>query len=60
MKKLLFMVLLLLSGLCQQARAQDRTISGKVLDKATSQGLPGVTVIVKGRPTVGTSTNADG
>jgi TonB-linked SusC/RagA family outer membrane protein len=60
MKKLLFMVLLLLSGLYQQARAQDRTISGKVLDKATSQGLPGVTVIVKGRPTVGTSTNADG
>lgn len=60
MKKLLFMLLLLLTGLWQHAQAQDRTISGKVLDKANNQGLPGVTVIVKGRPTIGTSTNVEG
>jgi TonB-linked SusC/RagA family outer membrane protein len=60
MKKILFMILLLVAGFWQQARAQDRTVTGKVLDKATNQGLPGVTVIVKNRPTVGTSTNIDG
>lgn len=54
------MFVLLFGGLLQQAWAQDRTISGKITDRATSQGLPGVTVIVKGRPTIGTSTNADG
>ncbi|MBD2724149.1 SusC/RagA family TonB-linked outer membrane protein [Hymenobacter armeniacus] len=59
MKKVLFLFLLLVSGLLQQARAQDRTISGKVTDAATSQGLPGVTVLAKGT-TVGASTNADG
>ncbi|GAB3850636.1 SusC/RagA family TonB-linked outer membrane protein [Hymenobacter terrigena] len=46
-------------ALLQQAQAQDRTISGKVTDRATDQGLPGVTVLAKGT-TVGTSTNADG
>jgi TonB-linked SusC/RagA family outer membrane protein len=60
MKKHLFWVILLLAGICQQAWAQDRTISGKITDRATSQGLPGVTIIVKGQPTIGTSTNADG
>lgn len=59
MKKVLFLFLLLVSGLLQQARAQDRTISGKVTDRATNQGLPGVTVLAKGT-TVGTSTNVDG
>lgn len=51
--------MLLVSGLLQQARAQDRSISGTVTDRATNQGLPGVTVLAKGT-TVGTSTNADG
>ena len=60
MNKPLFWVVLLLVGLCQQAWAQDRTITGKITDRATGQGLPGVTIIVKGQPTVGTSTNADG
>ncbi len=60
MNKPLFWVLLLLVGLCQQAWAQDRTISGKITDRSTGQGLPGVTIIVKGQPTIGTSTNADG
>lgn len=59
MKKSLFVVFALLMALLQQAQAQDRTLSGKVTDRATNQGLPGVTVLAKGT-TVGTSTNADG
>ncbi|MGI4822073.1 MAG: SusC/RagA family TonB-linked outer membrane protein [Janthinobacterium lividum] len=60
MRKHLFWVILLLAGFCQQAWAQDRSISGKITDRATGQGLPGVTIIVKGLPTIGTSTNSDG
>ncbi|OGX89940.1 SusC/RagA family TonB-linked outer membrane protein [Hymenobacter coccineus] len=60
MKQTLLLFLLLFSGLLQQAQAQDRTISGKVVDQATGQGLPGVTVIVKDKGTIGTSTNAEG
>ena len=59
MKKSLLLVFAFVMALLQQAQAQDRTISGKVTDRATSQGLPGVTVLAKGT-TVGTSTNADG
>ena len=59
MKKFLFLFLLLISGLLQQAWAQNRTISGKVVDRATNQSLPGVTVLVKGT-SIGTSSNADG
>lgn len=59
MKKILTLFLLLIGGLLQQAQAQDRTIAGTVLDRATNQGLPGVTVLVKGT-TVGTSSNSDG
>lgn len=59
MKKSLFLVFALFLALLQQVRAQDRTISGKVTDRSTAQGLPGVTVLAKGT-TVGTSTNADG
>ncbi len=43
----------------QQVAAQDRTLTGTVTDRSTGQGLPGVTVLVKGT-TTGTSTNADG
>lgn len=49
----------MLSCLWHQAAAQDRTISGRVTDRSSGQGLPGVTVLAKGT-TVGTSTNADG
>lgn len=49
----------LLSCLWHQAAAQDRTISGHVTDRATNQGLPGVTVLAKGT-TIGTSTNSEG
>lgn len=43
----------------QQANAQTRAISGRVTDRASGQGLPGVTVLVKGT-TTGASTNSDG
>ncbi|WP_162550083.1 SusC/RagA family TonB-linked outer membrane protein [Hymenobacter nivis] len=60
MKQTLLLFVLLLGGLLQQAQAQNRTVSGKITDRATGQGLPGVTVIVKGRPTVGTTSNSEG
>lgn len=46
-------------ALLQQVAAQDRSISGVVTDAANGQGLPGVTVLVKGT-TIGASTSADG
>lgn len=59
MKRILFLSLLLVTALLHQAMAQVRAITGKVTDAATSQPLPGVTVLVKGT-TVGTATSADG
>lgn len=59
MKKGLLLFLVLITALLQQAVAQDRAISGRVTDRANSQGLPGVTVLVKGT-TIGVSTNEDG
>lgn len=59
MKHFFFMVVFLMTCLLQQAVAQDRTLSGRVTDRATGQGLPGTTVLVKGT-TTGASTNADG
>ncbi|MET4107988.1 TonB-dependent receptor [Hymenobacter sp. UYP22] len=41
------------------AQAQTRTISGRVTDRTTGEGLPGVTVLVKGTSN-GVSTNSDG
>ncbi|SES96161.1 SusC/RagA family TonB-linked outer membrane protein [Hymenobacter actinosclerus] len=59
MRKVLLTAALLAPVLLQQAAAQNRQISGRVTDRATGQGLPGVTVLVKGT-TTGVSTNADG
>ena len=59
MKHLLLALLLLVAGLFQQVKAQDRTISGRVTDRSSGEGLPGVTVLVKGTQ-VGGATNADG
>ena len=39
--------------------AQTRTISGRVTDQKSGEGLPGVTVLLKGTST-GISTNTDG
>ncbi|QJX45799.1 SusC/RagA family TonB-linked outer membrane protein [Hymenobacter taeanensis] len=59
MRKTLLSALLIAPVLLQQAAAQNRQISGRVTDRSNGQGLPGVTVLVKGT-TVGVSTNADG
>lgn len=46
-------------ALALQAYAQTRTVTGTVTDQESGQGLPGVTVLVKGTQ-IGTSTGADG
>ncbi|UOQ55018.1 SusC/RagA family TonB-linked outer membrane protein [Hymenobacter cellulosivorans] len=45
--------------LLQQVTAQSRNLSGRVTDRASGEGLPGVTVLLKGT-TNGVSTNSDG
>jgi TonB-linked SusC/RagA family outer membrane protein len=59
MKKILLMSFWLILALLQTVAAQDRSISGRVTDRKTNEGLPGVTVLVKGTSN-GASTNADG
>ncbi|MET4106514.1 SusC/RagA family TonB-linked outer membrane protein [Hymenobacter sp. UYP22] len=59
MQKTLLSAFLASPILLQQVAAQNREISGRVTDAASGQGLPGVTVLVKGT-TVGASTNSDG
>lgn len=48
-----------MSGLVQQTMAQDRTITGRVTDAASNEGLPGVTVLVKGTQ-IGSTTDVNG
>lgn len=55
--KLLFSFLLLAGYL--EVRAQARVVRGKITEANKSEGLPGVTIAVKGTNT-GTATNADG
>jgi TonB-dependent SusC/RagA subfamily outer membrane receptor len=59
MRQFTLLVILLITGLFQVAIAQNRSISGRVTDRGNNQGLPGVTVLVKGT-TIGTATNNDG
>ena len=59
MKKFLLMSLVLMLTLLHGAAAQTRTVSGRVTDRKTGDGLPGVTVLLKGT-TNGASTNSDG
>lgn len=59
MRKILLTAALVAPVLLQQAAAQNREISGRVTDATTKQGIPGVTVLVKGS-TIGASTSSDG
>ena len=59
MKKTLLMSFALVFAFLNGVLAQTSTISGRVTDQKTSEGLPGVTVLVKGTNN-GTSTNPDG
>ena len=54
-------ILMLLLGvlvLCTGLQAQERTLTGRVVD-AQNNGIPNASVTVKGSP-VGTTTNANG
>lgn len=53
------MSLVLMFTFLNGAMAQTRTISGRVTDQATGEGLPGVTILLKGT-TNGISTNSSG
>jgi TonB-linked SusC/RagA family outer membrane protein len=59
MKKTLLIALPIAALSVVQVYAQTRTISGRVTDRSTGEGLPGVTVLVKGTNN-GISTNSDG
>ncbi|WP_210464901.1 SusC/RagA family TonB-linked outer membrane protein [Rufibacter roseolus] len=51
MKKVIFFSFVLLLSLVSHAWAQSRTIKGKVTDAKTGEGMPGVTVQLKGSTT---------
>lgn len=57
--KSLMLALLLMIGTAVVANAQNRTISGTVLDASLGDPVPGATVLVKGT-TRGTATDLDG
>ncbi|MFD1873391.1 SusC/RagA family TonB-linked outer membrane protein [Hymenobacter bucti] len=59
MKRTLLMSSVLMVTMCQAALAQTRAVSGRVTDQKTGEGIPGVTVLLKGT-TNGASTNSDG
>lgn len=59
MKRILFSVLPLVAFSATQVVAQTRAVSGRVADRSTGEGLPGVTVVLKGSNN-GVSTNSDG
>lgn len=58
MKRLFLVCLALLLGVLN-AVAQDRTVTGRVTDKANGEALPGVTILVKGT-SIGTTSGGDG
>jgi TonB-dependent starch-binding outer membrane protein SusC len=53
-------ICLLLFLLIYPSYAQDRTISGKVIDAQSGSALPGATVTLKGSSNIGVTTSADG
>ena len=55
------LVYLLLALIFQTSYAQDRTVTGKVVDDLSGSGLPGATVTVKGgNALTGTTTDSEG
>ena len=59
MRKILLLSVLAVLGLCGQLFAQDRLVTGKVIDGKDGSPLPGVSIAVKGS-TKGTTTDATG
>jgi TonB-linked SusC/RagA family outer membrane protein len=59
MRKTLLLSILLMVTLFQTVLAQSRSITGRVTDQKTGEGLPGATILLKGT-TTGVSTSIDG
>jgi iron complex outermembrane receptor protein len=60
MKKLIHRIMLLLMMIfLNDVTAQDRTVSGAIIDEEDAQPLAGVSVLVKST-SVGTTTDSDG
>ncbi len=59
MSKILLFACLVLAGLTPQFTYAQKAISGKVISSANNQGVPGATILVKGK-TNGVSSTADG
>ncbi|WP_426492894.1 SusC/RagA family TonB-linked outer membrane protein [Hymenobacter sp. 102] len=59
MKKHLLLTAPVILAALTQVTAQTRAVSGQVKDRTTGEGLPGVTVLVKGT-SIGVSTNSNG
>ncbi|MFW5725022.1 MAG: SusC/RagA family TonB-linked outer membrane protein, partial [Bacteroidota bacterium] len=59
MKKPLFKLLLLVSGVLWGLSVQGQTLTGKVTDRMTDESLPGANVVIEGT-TQGTVTDFDG
>jgi len=59
MSKILLFACVLLAGLTPQFTYAQKAISGKVISSANNQGVPGATILVKGK-TNGVSSTADG
>ena len=59
MSKILLFACLVLAGLTPQFTYAQKAISGKVISSANNQGVPGATILVKGK-TNGVSSSADG
>jgi hypothetical protein len=59
MKQKLLFCFLLCFACFTSVWAQERTVTGKVTDAETGQGLPGVSVFLKGTAS-GTVTDSDG
>ncbi len=60
MKKLLLLLTFFAFIGSQSVYAQSRVITGTVTSSEDNLGIPGANIIVKGMPTVGTTTNVEG
>ncbi len=60
MKKLLLLLAFFAFIGSQSVYAQSRVITGTVTSSEDNLGIPGANIIVKGMPTVGTTTNVEG
>lgn len=61
MKKISFLLVVLIQTFCLQSQTITQTIKGQVFDSNTRQGLPGASIVIAGSdPIIGVTTNAEG